>query len=29
MSTSVHVYLFPAYTSLTLTGVINRTGAAF
>jgi len=29
MSTSIHVYLSTAYTSLTLTGVINHTGAAF
>jgi len=28
MYTSVHVYLFTAYTSLTMTGVINHTGAA-
>jgi len=27
MSLPVHVYLFTAYTSLTLTGVINQTGA--
>jgi len=29
MSTSVHVYLFTAYTSLTMTRVINHKGAAF
>jgi len=29
MSTSVHVYLFTAYTSLSMTGVINHTGSAF
>jgi hypothetical protein len=29
MSTLVQVYLFTAYASLTLTGVINNTGAAF
>jgi len=28
MSTPVHVYLFTAYTSLNLTGVINHTGAS-